>query len=84
MQLALPLAATQAERVVACSWVQSTPDLELPASTPCVVARGFDVLRDGIGRDSMPAGDVVPLGVVRSGAVVWIERGARWCAVEVW
>ena len=81
-QLALPLAA---DRRVSCSWVQSTPDLALPASTPAVTAPRFDVLRDGVVRDSRPAGFGCELGDVARGCVAWVEcDGARWRAVEVW
>ena len=79
-QLALSLAA----RAVACSWVQSTADLALPATTPCVLAPGYSVLRDGTVRDTTPAGRAWQLGDVPRGGVAWVERAGRWRAVEVW
>lgn len=79
-QLALSLTAP----AVACSWVQSTADLALPASTPCVHAWRYDVLRDGPVRDTAPAGRTVTLGALPRGAVAWVERDGRWRAVEVW
>ena len=79
-QLALSLAA----RAVACSWVQSTADLALPATTPCVLAPGYAVLRDGTVRDTAPLGRSRLLGDVPRGGVAWVERAGRWRAVEVW
>ncbi len=79
-QLALSLAAP----AVACSWVQSTADLALPATTPCVLAPGYAVLRDGTVRDTTPAGRAWLLGDVPRGGVAWVERDGRWRAVEVW
>ena len=79
-QLALSLVA----RAVACSWVQSTAPLALPATTPCVLAPGYAVLRDGTVRDTAPAGRAWQLGDVPAGGVAWVERAGRWRAVEVW
>ena len=81
-QLALPICP---DRRVSCSWVQSSPDLALPASTPAVTAPRHDTVRDGTVRDSRPAGDGCALGDVARGCVAWVEcDGARWRAVEVW
>ena len=83
-QLALSLAAPAVARAVACSWVQSTAPLALPATTPCVLAPGYAVLRDGTVRDTAPAGRAWQLGDVPAGGVAWVERAGRWRAVEVW
>jgi len=71
---------------IACSWVQSTALLDLPAHTPCVLAPRYDIHRDGIVRDEVPAGRTGRLGDVPAGGVAWVQSGetdGRWRAVEV-
>lgn len=80
-QLALAL---DAPRSVACSWAQSTARLDLPAATPCVLARGYGRVRDHVVRDARPQGQGSTLGEVPRGGYAWIENGARWWALEVW
>ena len=64
-QLALSLVA----RAVACSWVQSTADLALPATTPCVLAVVVADPRRGVLRQRPIRAQRLHAGALRAAAV---------------